>query len=164
MADLLVKLYELENSLDCAGLKKQNIVIKKAFIGDKNAILDFVKTGFPDAPGWVSECEYALLNNPVSCFIAVQEGELAGFACYDATARGFFGPLGVRAEYRKSGIGRCLLKQALLSMRDYGYAYAVIGWAAESALEFYRKTVNALIIEDSPPNKSIYQNMIKIKI
>jgi ribosomal protein S18 acetylase RimI-like enzyme len=160
MADLLVKLYELEDSLDYTGLKKQNIVIKKAFIGDKNAILDFVKSNFPEAPGWASECEYALLNNPVSCFIAVKEGELAGFACYDATARGFFGPLGVGEKHRKSGIGRHLLKQTLLSMRDYGYAYAVIGWAAENALEFYRKTVNALPIEDSPPNKSIYQNMI----
>jgi ribosomal protein S18 acetylase RimI-like enzyme len=162
MADLLVKLYELEDSLDYTDLKKQNVVIKKAFIGDKNAILNFVKTNFPDASAWASECEYALLNRPVSCFIAVKENELAGFACYDASARGFFGPLGVGEKYRKSGIGGYLLKRALLSMRDYGYAYAVIGWAAENALEFYRKTVNALIIEDSPPNKSIYRNMINI--
>jgi ribosomal protein S18 acetylase RimI-like enzyme len=163
VADLLVKLYELEDIPDYTSLKKQNIVIKKAFTGDKSVILDFVKTNFPGAPGWVSECEYALFNNPVSCFIAVKEGELAGFACYDAAARGFFGPLGVGEKYRKSGIGRYLLKQALLSMRDYGYAYAVIGWAAENALEFYRKAVNALVIEDSPPNKSIYRNMIAIE-
>jgi ribosomal protein S18 acetylase RimI-like enzyme len=160
MADLLVKLYELEDSVDYTELKKQNIVIKKAFIGDKSAILDFVKDNFPEAPVWVNECEYALFNNPVSCLIAVKEKNLAGFACYDAAARGFFGPLGVKKEYRKSGIGKYLLKQTLLSMREIGYAYAVIGWAAENALGFYRKTVNALVIEDSPPEKSVYKNMI----
>ncbi|MDR1410585.1 MAG: GNAT family N-acetyltransferase [Spirochaetaceae bacterium] len=160
MADLLVKLYELEDSVDYTELKKQNIVIKKAFIGDKSAILDFVKDNFPEAPGWAGECEYALLNNPVSCFIAVKEKNLAGFACYDATARGFFGPLGVGKKFRKGGIGRYLLKRALLSMRELGYAYAVIGWAAENALEFYRKAAGAVIIGDSPPEKSIYKNMI----
>jgi GNAT superfamily N-acetyltransferase len=160
MADLLVKLYGLEDSVDCTDLEKAGIVIKKAFITDKGAILDFVKGNFPDAPGWVSECEYALLNNPVSCFIAVKGRELAGFACYDAAARGFFGPLGVKKAYRKSGIGRYLLKRTLLSMKEAGYAYAVIGWAAEDAAEFYRKTVNASVIEDSPPEKSIYRNMI----
>jgi ribosomal protein S18 acetylase RimI-like enzyme len=162
MADLLVKLYGLEDSVDYTELKKQNVVIKRAFICDKNAILDFVKDNFPETPGWITECEYALFNNPVSCFIAVKEKKLAGFACYDATARGFFGPLGVGKEFRKSGIGRYLLKQTLLSMRERGYAYAVIGWAAENALEFYRKAVNAVVIEDSPPEKSIYKNMITI--
>ncbi|MDR0451512.1 MAG: GNAT family N-acetyltransferase [Treponema sp.] len=162
MADLLVKLYDLEDSVDYTELKKQNVVIKRAFAGDKAAILDFVKNNFPEEPGWPDECEYALLNNPVSCFVAVKEKRPAGFACYDASARGFFGPLGVGKEFRKIGIGRYLLKRALLSMREIGYAYAVIGWAAEDALEFYRKAVNAIALEDSPPEKSVDKNMIAL--
>jgi ribosomal protein S18 acetylase RimI-like enzyme len=160
MADMLVKLYELDNSIDTTDLNKLNIVIKKAFISDKNTILEFVKNNFPDAPGWTNECEYALFNNPISCYIAVKDKELAGFACYDATARGFFGPLGVKKEYRCYGIGKYLLKQSLLAMKESGYAYAIIGWAAENAIAFYKKTVNAALIEDSPPHKSIYKNMI----
>ena len=29
------------------------------------------------------------------CFIATENGKLIGFACYDATAKGFFGPIGI---------------------------------------------------------------------
>jgi GNAT superfamily N-acetyltransferase len=160
MADMLVKLYALEDDIDYTDLKKLNVSVKKAFITDKNIILEFIKKNFPDSPGWVHECEYALFNNPVSCYIAVKDKEPAGFACYNATARGFFGPTGVKKEYRNCGIGKVLLKRSLLSMKEEGYAYAIIGSAASDAMDFYKKTVNAVIIEDSPPNKSIYKNMI----
>jgi ribosomal protein S18 acetylase RimI-like enzyme len=160
--DLLVKLYDLETMLDSGNPEKTDLTVKKALITDKEAILNFIRENFPDAPGWPSECEYALFNNPVSCHIAVKDNALAGFSCYDATAKGFFGPMGVKKEYRRYGIGKRLLRQSLLSMKEAGYAYAVIGWAAEDAVPFYQKTVNAAVIEDSPPEKSIYRNMITL--
>jgi hypothetical protein len=40
----------------------------------------------------------------VACFIAVREGRLCGFAAYEATCRNFFGPLGVAAGDRTSGV------------------------------------------------------------
>ena len=44
-----------------------------------------------------------------------------------------------------------------LSMWEEGYGYAIIGWADE-ALEFYKKSVNAIVIEDSAPG--VYKRMI----
>jgi GNAT superfamily N-acetyltransferase len=160
MSDMLVKLYALEEDNCVSKLNKANIYIKKAFITDKSTILTFVKDNFPDASGWVNECEYALLNDPISCYIAVKDKAIIGFACYNATAKGFFGPMGVKKEYRNSGIGKALLKQSLFSMKENGYAYAIIGWAAKDAIEFYERNANATLIEDAPPNKSIYKNMI----
>lgn len=164
MADMLVKLYAIEYNSNEDELLTDAVSMKKACAVDKNIILEFVKTNFPDEPVWVNECEYALFNSPTSCYIAVKNKELIGFACYDATAKGFFGPMGVKEYYRKKGIGRALLIKSLNSMKESGYAYAIIGWPAGSAIEFYKRTVNASIIEDSPPNKSIYKNCISTEI
>ncbi len=160
MADMLVKLYGMEYESREKELLSAGIRIKKASIVDKNAILEFVREHFPEEKAWANECEYALFHDPVSCWIAVKEKQMIGFACYDATAKGFFGPMGVKEELRKKGIGAELLIKSLQSMKESGYAYAVIGWVASSAIEFYQKQVHAMMIEDSPPNKSIYKNLI----
>lgn len=85
-------------------------------------------------------------------------GEMLGFACYDATAKGFFGPTGVSKDARKQGIGKALLYACLNAMREEGYGYAIIGWAGPVA--YYQKTCNATIIENSLP--SVYRGMLWI--
>ena len=64
-----------------------------------------------------------------------------GFACYDSTGRGLFGPIGVAREARGRGIGRGLLLSCLHAMSAAGYAYAVV--AGVEAAEFYQRTVGA---------------------
>jgi predicted N-acetyltransferase YhbS len=88
----------------------------------------------------------------------VKEGAVVGFACYDVTAKGLFGPLGVTESFRGRGIGKALLLKCLLSMREEGYAYAIISWVG--AAEFYRRTVGAQVIEDSFPG--VYRRSIGI--
>jgi hypothetical protein len=98
----------------------------------------------------------ALSSNPVSCYIAVKEERLIGFACYDATALGYFGPTGVEESQRGKGTGRALLLACLLDMRIKGYGYAVIGFVGPA--EFYRKAVGAVEIPDSTPG--IWKGML----
>ncbi|MEW8692978.1 MAG: hypothetical protein AB2535_18225, partial [Candidatus Thiodiazotropha endolucinida] len=78
---------------------------------------------------------------------------------YDATALGFFGPLGVVESARGNGIGSSLTKACLLDMRLKGYGYAVVGMADTS--DFYRKVANAVEIPDSSPG--IYQSTLALK-
>ena len=66
-------------------------------------------------------------NHPISCFVAVQNQQIIGFACYDATALGFFGPTGVIEESRGKGVGKALLLACMLDMKLKGYGYAIIG-------------------------------------
>ncbi len=104
------------------------------------------------SPGWASECEVAFARQPVACFVAVEgarQDRLAGVACYEAAARGFFGPELVHPAHRGKGLGKALLLSALHAMRADGYAYAVIGWA--STIDFYRRAVGAVVIEGSDP-------------
>ncbi|MDR0496304.1 MAG: GNAT family N-acetyltransferase [Treponema sp.] len=157
---MLVKLYDMEDEdLFVPRKNDKGLVIKPAYRGEKKLILDFVKKNF-EADVWPDECDKAINSDPVACFIAVKKKKLVGFSCYDSAARGFFGPMGVKKEYRGIGIGALLLKRALFAMKENGYAYAIIGWVATDAIKFYEKSVNASIIDDSPCEKSVYRNMI----
>jgi transposase InsO family protein len=82
-----------------------------------------------------------LKRDAVSCFIATTGSRLVGFACYDATVLGMFGPIGVDKDLRGRDIGSALLKACLLDMRVKGYAYAVIG--STKAFGFYEKVCGA---------------------
>jgi len=156
MPDMLVRLYDMPEKSKKRPLE-EGILIKRAMNADKNKILGFVKENFSE--GWVNECERALYNNPVSCYIAVKDKAIIGFACYDATALGMFGPTGVLESARGKGVGDALLHTCMDSMREKGYAYAIIGWSTD-ATEFYKKSVGAEVIEGATPDRSIFQNLI----
>lgn len=156
MSDLLVKLYDLPEFRETSEeLSRHGIEIKRAIAPEKHQVLDWVGAKF--SRGWASECDTAFSNAPCSCFVAVKDSKIAGFACYDATARGFFGPIGVDETLRKAGLGKGLLIRTLEAMREAGYGYAVIGWAGP--VEFFKKTVGATVIEGSDPG--VYKNMLK---
>ena len=133
------------------------IKLKRAFVGDKEEILSFVEAHFQK--NWVYEVEHALMAEPSKCFIATEDGKLLGFACYDSSAKGFFGPIGVLPERRGQNIGQALLVRTLESMKEFGYGYAIIGWVSE-AEQFYRKTVGAEHIKGGNPENSIYSNLV----
>lgn len=135
----------------------EGVKIKRVFPTDKNRVIAFIREHFSE--GWSGEAENAILQPPGKCFIAVEDGRVIGFACYDASAKGFFGPIGVAEEARGKGIGQALLVRTLEAMREYGYGYAVIGWVG-SAAGFYRKVVGAEYIPGGEPQNSVYSNMI----
>lgn len=154
--DMLVKLYDLkpDPQID-RRMAEQGVTIRRALPPELSAIGEWIAPRF--GKGWVSEMTVALTRSPVSCLIAVQQGRLMGFACYDATMRGFFGPTGVDEAARGKGIGQALLLKTLLCMAEAGYAYAVIGGAGPQS--FYKRSVGATPIEGSEPG--IYRGMLK---
>jgi GNAT superfamily N-acetyltransferase len=125
--------------------------VRRAAAAERGAVVEWVRTH--GSPGWASECEAAFARQPIACFVAVDNGtrkdRLAGVACYEATARGFFGPELVHPDRRGNGVGKALLLAALHAMRAEGYGYAIIGWA--SSIDFYQRTVGAVVIEGSDP-------------
>jgi GNAT superfamily N-acetyltransferase len=156
MPDMLVKLYNLpplEPIL--AAQRAKGITVRRALAPEKHHVLDWVERHF--SPFWASESDVAFSNDPVSIFIATQDGCLRGFACYDATCLDFFGPTGVNAEFRGQGIGEALLLACLHAMRQVGYGYAIIGGAGPTG--FYEKVAGATAIPDSSPG--IYEGMLR---
>ena len=156
-ADYLVKLYELPSSAEALErIAEEGITVHRAMGLDREKILAFVKENFADA--WVGETTVALSRQPAGCFIAVRDGKVVGFACYDATAKGFFGPTGTLGSLRGKGVGTALLYRTLEAMREDGYGYAVIGWVSD-ALPFYRKVLDVIEIPGSFPG--VYRHMVE---
>src|SRR5689334_21935175 len=137
--DLLVRLYALppvEARLEA--LAKRGITVRRALASERHVVVDWARQH--GSAGWASECEVAFAHEPIGCFVAVEGAApaagysttpqtLIGFACIEATARGFFGPEAVRADRRGQGVGAALLLAALHALAARGYAYGIIGWA-----------------------------------
>ena len=153
--DMIVSLYNLPE------VEISNFIrIKRAYVGDKETILRFVQAHFHR--NWIYEVECSLMQDVSKCFIATENGEVIGFACFDSAAKGFFGPIGVDPKRRKEHIGTALLIRTLNAMREYGYGYAIIGWVNEAEM-FYRKTVGAEFIKGGNPEKSVYSYLVFMK-
>jgi len=156
MPDMLVKLYDLPGlESDIQQQRAAGIDIRRALSPEKHIVVDWVRTTFGDH--WGSEVDVAVNNRPPSCFLAVQAETLVGFACYDSTFRGAFGPTGVLESLRGRGIGRVLLLACLHDMLAQGYGYAIIG--SVGPVDFYERTVGATVIPDSKPG--MYRGMLR---
>jgi hypothetical protein len=158
--DMLVPLYNLDGvSARIDRVDEKGITIRVAMAYERDVILDWIRQSFDkDGSCWAGECEVALSRVPASCHIATRDGELLGFACFDATAKGMFGPTGTDEKARDLGVGAALLVASLAAMRDAGYAYAVIGGVGAHVKGFYRKVAAAVEIADSEPG--IYRDRI----
>ena len=151
MPDLLVnllKLPALEN-------ESKEFVVRRAQPFELSAITEFVKENF--SVNWADEVSVGFTRQPVSVFIATIDRELIGFAAYECTRRGFFGPMGVSDKAKGKGAGKALLLAALAGLRDMGYVYGIIG--AAGPVRFYQSTVGAIVIPDSEPG--IYTDLLK---
>lgn len=155
MTDMLVRLYDLPDStalyerVEAGGYR-----LRRARAFERHDVTEFVGREFSEK--WVSEVEVAMSRQPVACWIATRERAVAGFACYDTTMRGFFGPTGVSESARGAGLGKALLMRSLESMRELGFAYAVIGGVGPK--EFYEKVCGAIEIPGSDPG--IYHDLL----
>jgi ribosomal protein S18 acetylase RimI-like enzyme len=161
------------------------LTVRKPIGPEHDLIVAWVALAF--GPGWASEARVALGNRPATLFVAVGSGQgdparsslqagaappagpvaapapptspphLLGFACYDATARGMVGPIGVADAARGHGIGAALLLACLQDMHAAGYAYAVAGSVGAPA--FFRRVAGAVEIPDSSPG--LYAGMLR---
>lgn len=156
MPDMLVnllKLPPLEPALQ--EMVDARIVIRRAQPFEITLVSSFIEHNF--SVGWADEVSVGFASKPVSVFIATLEKEIVGFAAYECTRRSFFGPTGVIENARGQGIGKALLLASLWGLREMGYVYGVIGRAGP--IEFYEKTIGAVVIPDSDPG--IYIDLLK---
>jgi len=152
MPDLLVNLLKLPPSED---ISTQGFNVRRAQPFEITPVRNFVAENF--STSWADEMSVGFAHQPISVFVATIDRELVGFAAYECTRRGFFGPTGVIAAVQGKGIGKALLLASLEALREMGYVYAFIG--AAGPVRFYQKTVGAIIIPDSEPG--IYTDLIR---
>lgn len=155
MIDMLVRLYELEDSAPMyARVEEQGIILRRARAYERHIVADWVGKNF--SPKWVSEVKIAFSHQPVSCFIATKDKEIMGFACIETSAKAFYGPTGVSEAARGTGIGKALLYMSMNALKERGYVYGIIGGVGPR--EFYEKAIGAVEIPGSDPG--IYSDIL----
>ena len=108
MPDLLVNLLKLPAPEDTS---TRSFNIRRAQPFELTPIRNFVSENF--SRSWADELSVGFARQPISVFVATIDRELAGFAAYECTRRGFFGPTGVIPAARGRGIGKALLLASL---------------------------------------------------
>lgn len=151
MPDLLVNLLKLP----ARAASIEGVNLRRAQPFEITPVREFIKSKFSIA--WADEISVGFANKPVSVFIATRDRRIIGFAGYECTRRGFFGPTGVDERERGRGIGKALLLESLWGLRELGYVYGIIG--AAGPVGFYQQTVGAIVIPDSEPG--IYSDLLK---
>ena len=146
--DMLIKLYNLQPLEPLLRrLADERIAIRRAMSYERAQVVQWVHKVF--GSGWSDECAVAFGKYPVDCFIAVHDRQVCGFCCLNTTFLNFIGPIGVTTALRRRGAGRGLILAALYTLREQGYAYAVVGDVG--APEFFKASAGAVEIQDSTP-------------
>ena len=98
MADLLVPLYDLQEFSVPSGF-----TVRRPMASEGHSLQSWVSENFSE--GWASEILPGISRTPSSVLIAVDKSSMsaAGFCCWDCTALGFLGPVGVAEAYRGNG-------------------------------------------------------------
>src|ERR1051325_6978263 len=104
MPDLLVNLLKIPTLED---VPAREFLIRRAQPFEITPVRTFVATNFSQA--WADEMSVGFARQPISVFIATIQREIVGFAAYECTRRGFFGPTGVIQAAQGKGIGKALL-------------------------------------------------------
>ena len=151
MPDLLVNLLKIPALEETSA----EFLVRRAQPFELTPVRAFVEKNF--SRSWADEISVGFARQPISVFIATIQRELVGFAAYECTRRGFFGPTGVIPAGQGKGIGKALLLASLWALREMGYVYAIVG--AAGPVRFYQKAVGAIIIPDSEPG--IYTDSLK---
>jgi len=140
MTDMLVSLKELPITPALA----ESYDMELARPWDSIKIIEWVKTNFSE--GWASEVMCGLSQHPSRVLIIRQNTSIVGFACYNVTFPGFFGPTGVSDAHRNLGLGKVLLIESMHRLQKLGHVYGFIG--SPGPVEFYQHVLDAYLLPE----------------
>lgn len=124
-------------------LRRDGVVIRRLEVHHRDSFDRYLTRRWQ--PAWRTEALMAMdpERRLPPGFLALANGAIAGFAVYDSTRPGWFGPTGVNEELRGRGLGEALLRACLRDWQAEGRDRCEIAWIGPMA--FYSRTVGARI-------------------
>ncbi|HLZ08662.1 MAG TPA: GNAT family N-acetyltransferase [Chloroflexota bacterium] len=132
---------DLDTSVDEARLKRLGIEVRRLAATDAEAFEAYL--GREWSWGWQFESMTTLKRTPISTHLALRDDRIVGFSCHSTMGPAQFGPMGVRPDERRTGIGAVLLKRCLADLRDEGQAHADVQWVGP--ITFYQRHAGATL-------------------
>jgi mycothiol synthase len=125
-----------------ARLTEQGFTIRRLQAEDREAFGAWL--GATWNPSWQHEGLMSYLNDPVSTFVATQEGQIVAFATYGVTPYLYgFGPTGTEPSLQGRGIGRVLFYRCMRDLHERGYPFSEVQWTGP--ISFYARIADAQI-------------------
>lgn len=118
-------------------IKKMGVIIKPYHAKLVEKMRHFVEK--IDYPGWFPEGWGSDFGKRGNTLVALLGTEVVGWATFgysSSTGDWYFGPIAVLEEFRRKGIGTCLLLRSMLRMKKLGVSSVIAGWAN---VPFYTK-------------------------
>lgn len=124
-----------------AGPRPQGVEIRRLTTAESPVFQHWMDTTWE--ADWGRELQSTLARDPISCFVARENGEYIAFAACDTNRLGWFGPMGTSAAARGRGLGATLLRCCLRDYLDRGATECQVAWVGPQ--DFYRKAVGAQV-------------------
>jgi predicted N-acetyltransferase YhbS len=122
------------------GQDARGYTVRQAVPSDRDAFDAYMRREWTG--GWRGEASLAFGHEPLGLFLALHEGEIAGFAaCEVSQCLGGFGPTGVTPAHRGAGLGKRLLWACLHTLKNAGRSTCEIGWVGP--VPFYWRACGA---------------------
>jgi len=115
---------------------------------DSQTLVSWVEQAFSKI--WANEVLCGLTSQPSKVLVISKDSQIIGFAGYNITFPGFFGPTGVLESERGLGLGKILLIEAMHRLHALGHVYAFIG--DPGPVDFYQKTLGAVLLPADLPD------------
>lgn len=126
-----------------AQLRADGVTVRRLARADEAAYTRYLGERWSE--GWQYEGLHALRSGqePIPAHVALAGEEIIGFAAYDVTRPGWFGPIGTNAERRGRRVGTALLHACLHDWQRQGRRHCQI--AGIGPLYFYVDACDAVI-------------------
>ncbi len=88
---MLVKLYDLPpDKPDLTSQLPEKVSVTRATQAHRQPLVAWVAAHFSD--GWAVEADAAFNTSPPTAYVAFRNARIIGFACYEVSAKNYFGP------------------------------------------------------------------------
>ena len=135
LSEVDIDFKEMENFLK----GNKSLLVGTANEKHKTQLFNFIEQEFSHS--WAMESLPALegVKNTFCCFLADKEtGSILGFSTVNASNPNWFGPMGIKAEKQKAGLGCLLLRYSIIRAKQYNLKRLVFPWVNDTEKFYYR--------------------------